>query len=72
MFDVENLVNVVVCAWTKNDSEFIHECMRVQMTFLILVYCFSRARIGVFLHNEKADPEKEVDQTEKVVFKGLT
>ena len=58
LFDVEDLVNVVICALTKDDAGFIHECMRVQMTFLILVYRFSGARIGAFLHNGKDDPEK--------------
>ena len=71
LFDVDDLVNVIVCAWTKDDSVFIHECMRVQMTFLILIYCFSGARIGAFLHNGKTEVEKGEGQTERVVFEGL-
>ncbi len=45
LFDVDDFVNVVFSTWIKNDFEFFHECMRVQMTFFILMYCFTDARM---------------------------
>jgi hypothetical protein len=48
LFDVDNLVNVLVSLWTEDDSVFIHESMRDQITFLLLAYFFSG--IGAFLH----------------------
>jgi hypothetical protein len=47
LFDVDDFINVVVSAWIKNDSEFFHECMSVQMTFFILMYCFTKTRIAL-------------------------
>lgn len=72
MFDVDDLVNVVVSARTKNDYGFFHECMRVQMTFFILVYCFTGAGIGAFLHNGQGGAERGASEDEKVMFQGLT
>ncbi len=72
LFDVDDLVNVVVSAWTLNDSEFFHECMRVQMTFFILVYCFTDARIEAFLHNDKKEVEQKANENEKMIFQNLT
>lgn len=71
MFDVDDLVNVVISAWIKDDSVFIHECMRVQIIFLVLICCFSEARIEAFLHNGKAGIEEGEGPTERIVFEGL-
>jgi len=55
LFDIDDLVGVFVSLWTEDNSVFIHEAMRDQITFLLLVYCFSIARIGAFLHNGKTE-----------------
>jgi hypothetical protein len=46
--------------------------MRIQITFLLLAYCFSGARIGAFLYNGKAEVKGENGQIDRLVFKGLT
>ena len=72
MFDVDDLVHVIVPAWTKYDKGFFHEGMRVQMTFLLLVYCFTGARVGAFLHNGKEGVEQGGGENDKVICQGLT
>jgi hypothetical protein len=72
LFDVNDFVNVVVTTWIKNDSEFFHECMRVQMTFFILLYCFTNARIETFLRNDKKSVEQKTNENEKMMFQNLT
>jgi hypothetical protein len=42
------------------------------MTFLILAYCFSGARIDTFLHNGTAEVEQKDGQRDRLLFKGLT
>src|SRR5947199_1788197 len=56
----------------EGDSVFIHEAMRIQITFLLLAYCFSGARIGAFFHNGKAEVKGEAGQIDRLVFEGLT
>jgi hypothetical protein len=46
--------------------------MRVQLTFLLLAYCFSGARIGAFLPNSKAEVKREDGQIDRLLFEGLT
>jgi hypothetical protein len=58
--------------WTEDDSVFIHKCVRVQMSFLFLAYCFTGARVGAFLHNAKAQVQQEDGQIDTLVFQGLT
>lgn len=72
LFDVDDLVHVILSAWTKYDNGFFHEGMRVQMTFLLLVYCFTGARVGAFLHNGKGGVEQGNDENDKMIFQGLT
>ena len=36
LFDVDDLVNVFVSLWTEDDSVFIHEIIRDQITFPLL------------------------------------
>jgi hypothetical protein len=72
LFDVDDLVNVLISLWTEDNAVFIHECMRVQMTFLLLAYCFTGARVGAFLHNDKAEVRREDRQVDKLVFERLT
>jgi hypothetical protein len=71
-FDVDDLVNVLVSLWTEDDSVFIHEVMRDQITFLLLAYCFSGARTGAFLHNGKVEVKGEGGKLDTLVFEGLT
>ena len=72
LFDIDDLVNVLFSLWTEDDFVFIHEVMRIQITFLLLAYYFSEARIGAFLHNGKAEVKGEDGQLDRLVFKGLT
>jgi hypothetical protein len=72
LFDVDDLVNVLFTLWTEDDSVFIHECMRVRVTFLLLAYCFTGARIGAFLHNGKAEEKRKDGKVDKLMFEGLT
>jgi hypothetical protein len=65
-------MNVFDSLWMEGDSVFIHEAMRIQITFLLLAYCFSGARIGAFLHNGKAEVKGEDGQIDRLVFEGLT
>ena len=46
LFDIDDLVGVFVSLWTEDNSVFIHEAMRDQITFWLLVYYFSVAYIG--------------------------
>jgi protein tyrosine phosphatase (PTP) superfamily phosphohydrolase (DUF442 family) len=71
LFDIDDLVNILVFLWTEDDLVSIHECMRDQITFLILVYCYSGARIGALLHNGKAEVRRKDDQIDKLAFEGL-
>jgi hypothetical protein len=65
-------MNVFDSLWTEGDSIFIHEVVRIQITFLLLAYCFSGARIGAFLHSGKAEVKGEDGQIDRLVFEGLT
>lgn len=56
MFTHCDLTNIIVSMWTDDDPVFIHERHRIQMTFAILIYCYSGARIGAFIPDtSKAD-----------------
>jgi hypothetical protein len=72
LFDVDDLVNVLFSLWTEDDTIFIHECMRDQMTFLLLAYRFTGARVGASLHNGKAEEKVADGKIDKFVFEGLT
>jgi hypothetical protein len=71
-FDVDDLMNVFNSLWTEGGSIFIHEVMRIRITFLLLAYCFSGTRIRAFLYNGKAEVKGENGQIDRLVFKGLT
>lgn len=47
-FTVRDLTRVLLALWTYDDLIFIHERYRVQVTFLIHVYCWTGARINAF------------------------
>lgn len=72
LFNVDDLVNVLVSLWTEDDPIFIYEGMRLQISFLLLSYCFTGARVGAFLHNGKAEVKRKDGRVDKLVFKGLT
>ncbi|KAI9764758.1 MAG: hypothetical protein M1840_008027 [Geoglossum simile] len=48
LFGKENLTEILVTLWTKDDLIFIHEQNRVQFTFIFHVYCWTGARLGAF------------------------
>jgi hypothetical protein len=72
LFGVDDLVNVLFSLWTEDDTIFIHECMRDQMTFLLLASCFTGARVGASFHNGKAEEKLPDGKVDKFVFEGLT
>jgi len=55
---------------TENDSIFIHEVMRAQITFLLLAYCFSGAPIGAFLHTVRRRWNRKTDRQIGCCLKG--
>ena len=72
MIDVDELVDALNTLWTEADSVFIHEMMRVQLTFLLLLYSDSGARLGAFLENGMAAVKRKDGQQDTLVFEGLT
>ena len=39
--------------WTVDEDHFIHPCNKVQIPFILSVYCWTGARIGAFFPNKK-------------------
>ena|ERR1700761_3032854 len=48
-FTVLDLTRVLLALWTYDDLIFIHERYRIQVTFLIHVYCWTGACINAFV-----------------------
>ncbi|KAH0543790.1 hypothetical protein FGG08_001972 [Glutinoglossum americanum] len=48
LFGKEDLTEVLLTLWTKDDLIFIHERSRIQFTFIFHVYCWTGARLGAF------------------------
>ncbi|KAI9765370.1 MAG: hypothetical protein M1840_007450 [Geoglossum simile] len=48
LFGKEDLTEILITLWTKDDLIFIHEQNRVQFTFIFHVYCWTEARLGAF------------------------
>lgn len=48
LFSVADLRNVLVALWTQDDQTFIPERYRIQVTFLLRVFCWTGARVGAF------------------------
>lgn len=66
-------MNVLYNLWTEDDTIFIHEGMRDQLTFLYLAYCGTGARaLGAYLHNGKAEVKRSDGKVDKLVYEGLT
>jgi hypothetical protein len=72
LIDVDDLMDALNTLWTEADSVFIHEMMRVQVTFLLLLYSDSGARLGAFLENGVAAVKRKDGQKDKLMFEGLT
>ena len=53
-------MNILISCWTEDDSVFIDEYIRVQIIFLLLIYCFTGARIETFLENDKAEVQRKI------------
>ncbi|KAH2363659.1 hypothetical protein KXV98_003685 [Aspergillus fumigatus] len=49
MFTHCDLKNIIVSIWKDDDPDFIHPRYRVRLTFAILIYCYSGARMGTFI-----------------------
>lgn len=47
-FVAQDLENVLTALWTHDDLAYIPERYRIQFTFILLVYCWTGARIGAF------------------------
>ena len=47
-FTTRDLTRVLLTLWTRDDLIFIPERYRVQITFIVHVYCWTGARIGAF------------------------
>ncbi|KAI9767321.1 MAG: hypothetical protein M1840_005730 [Geoglossum simile] len=48
LFGKEDLTEILLTLWTKDDLIFIHERNKVQFTFIFHVYCWTGARLGAF------------------------
>ena len=53
LFSEKELVQFTNTFWAVDDAQFIHPRNKVQIPFIIAVFCWTRARIGAFF------PEKE-------------
>lgn len=42
------------------------------MTFLLLVYCFTDARVEAFLNHGKEGMNQKTDEKDKIIFQDLT
>lgn len=58
MFTHCDLTNILVSLWTDDDPMFIHPRYRVQLTFAILIYCYTGARIGTFIPDTSKKDER--------------
>lgn len=58
MFTHCDLTNILVSLWTNDDPIFIHPRYRVQLTFAILIYCYTGARIGTFIPDTSKEDER--------------
>ncbi|KAL4989600.1 hypothetical protein BDW68DRAFT_186264 [Aspergillus falconensis] len=58
MFTHCDLTNILVSLWTDDDPIFIHPRYRVQLTFAILIYCYTGARIGTFIPDTSKKDER--------------
>lgn len=47
-FTVKDLTRVLLALWARDDLIFIPERYRVQITFIIHVYCWTGARLSAF------------------------
>lgn len=47
-FTSRDLNRILLLLWTQDNLIFIHERYRIQFTFIIRVYCWTGARLGVF------------------------
>lgn len=51
-FGKEDLNELLLTLWTKDDLIFIHERNRIQFTFIFHVYCWTGARLSAFFTGE--------------------
>lgn len=53
LFGEPELVRFNTTFWTVDESRFLHPRNRVQIPFLLALYCWTGARIGAFLPGVK-------------------
>ncbi len=58
LFGRKELVQFTVTFWTVDDDHFIHPRNKVQIPFIIAVFCWTGARIGAFFPDKKDDSKK--------------
>ena len=51
LFDIHDLIRFHTTFWIKDDASFIHPCNKVQIPFIVDVFCWTGARIGAFFPN---------------------
>ena len=51
LFGKHDLIQFHTTFWTKDDASFVHPRNKVQIPFIIDVFCWTGARIGAFFPN---------------------
>ncbi|KAI9765726.1 MAG: hypothetical protein M1840_007159 [Geoglossum simile] len=51
LFGKHDLIQFYTTFWTKDDTNFVHPRNKLQILFIIDVFCWTEARIGVFFPN---------------------
>ena len=51
LFGKDDLIQFHTTFWTKDDANFIHPRNKIQIPFIIDVFCWTGARIGAFFPN---------------------
>ena len=55
LFGRKELVQFTTTFWTADDDHFTHPHNKVQIPFIIAVFCWTGARIGAFFPDKKGD-----------------
>lgn len=58
LFGRKELVQFTITFWTVDDDHFTHPRNKVQIPFIIAVFCWTGARIGAFFPDKKDDTKK--------------
>jgi len=58
LFGRKELFQFTTTFWTVDDDHFTHPRNKVQIPFIIAVFCWTGARIGAFFPDKKDDTKK--------------